>query len=746
MSSPGNTPSDDAPAPRVSPVDLDYELIRMIGRGGYGEVWLVRDRDGFYRAGKVVHRESFEQERPYEREYEGICKFEPVSRGSESQVRILHVGRRDAAGCFYYIMELADDVHHGQAIQPDTYEPRTLRGEMELRGRLTAGECIDIGISLSAALQNLHEHGLIHRDVKPANIIFVNNTPKLADIGLVTDADVTVSYVGTSGFIPPEGPSSPQADVYALGKVLYEISTGLDRLEYPELPSNFGELPDRELLLELNAIIAQACEADPRKRHISAAALHEELVLLKNGGSVRRVKTAKRTRALAAKAAAAAGLLFLIPFVLLHWPRERTDNPPTRDSRTPVPEASRLAQAETRVRDSYKAQLSGGTGAARQFAAAELLKQSATTEDPALQLADLRVAGQLAAQAADCSLIIQICDAMMTRFQTNKLAAEADLLTQAEEYSRGPGKDAEMAGICQMAGFEALAADDYDSGLKLAELAKVAAQKSNAAKRIKEAEFLDSELNRCQIAFDSVRPFENILRSQPFDPQACLAVGKFLCFVKEDWDAGLPMLAHSTNSALKPIVTTELNHRPALAGGQIALGRAWRDLAANADAGDRSYYLARARYWYLKGLASSPAKDRERLRQQMSDVFEAVPTVPAELHISSHIIGTVNVDIYSDEIRWISGRIAANSRINHVKLDDLKLGDVTIIKNCGISRVMPDNVDFSTAILVVNHKPKKQASARLAVAPDHVRVTLTRSRGAESELDVTLTFGKLPSP
>src|SRR5262245_57376289 len=100
-------PFDKGGAGDVPPEALDYEVLRLIGRGGYGEVWLVRDKSGRHLACKVIYRESFDNARPYEREYEGIKKFEPVSRASESQVNILHVGRRDAAGYFYYIMELA---------------------------------------------------------------------------------------------------------------------------------------------------------------------------------------------------------------------------------------------------------------------------------------------------------------------------------------------------------------------------------------------------------------------------------------------------------------------------------------------------------------------------------------------------------------------------------------------------------------------------------------------------------------
>src|SRR5206468_3959602 len=97
------------------PAIPDYELLRRIGSGSYGEVWLARDVLGQYRAVKIVCRHSFDQEKPYEREFAGIRKFEPISREHEGHVDILHVGRNDAAGHFYYVMELADDANVGQA-------------------------------------------------------------------------------------------------------------------------------------------------------------------------------------------------------------------------------------------------------------------------------------------------------------------------------------------------------------------------------------------------------------------------------------------------------------------------------------------------------------------------------------------------------------------------------------------------------------------------------------------------------
>src|ERR1043166_2465516 len=97
-----NTPS------RLPPPIPDHEIIVPIGRGSYGEVWLARSITGALRAIKVVWRCHFATERPYEREFHGIVRFEPISRSHPGVVNVLHVGRDDAAGCFFYVMELAD--------------------------------------------------------------------------------------------------------------------------------------------------------------------------------------------------------------------------------------------------------------------------------------------------------------------------------------------------------------------------------------------------------------------------------------------------------------------------------------------------------------------------------------------------------------------------------------------------------------------------------------------------------------
>jgi formylglycine-generating enzyme required for sulfatase activity len=267
------------------PIIPDHEVLRVIGRGAYGEIWLARSLTGAWRAVKVVYRTTFESERAFQREFQGMSAFEPVSRAHPGFIDILHVGRtRDY---LYYIMELADDHTAGRKVIPESYVPRTLKGELDRQRRLSAADSIKLGISLTEGLQALHGHGLTHRDIKPSNIIFIDGVPKLADIGLVA-ATGQNSFVGTEGYVPPEGPGTAQADVYSLGKVIYEISTGKDRLDFPEVDSQLTARSDKEEALRLNEVLIRACAGDPRKRYESAAAMNHDLCRLAAGSRVKR--------------------------------------------------------------------------------------------------------------------------------------------------------------------------------------------------------------------------------------------------------------------------------------------------------------------------------------------------------------------------------------------------------------------------------------------------------------------------
>jgi serine/threonine protein kinase len=364
----GTTP----PPPRPPAGIPDHELLRLIGRGAYGEVWLARSITGEYRAVKVVYRSSFEQERPYEREFGGIRKFEPISRLHESQVDILHVGRNDAQGYFFYVMELADDASAGATADanaqasssrvlanPATYQPRTLKSELLRRSRLPAAECVKLGLALTTALEHLHRNGLVHRDVKPSNIIFINGQPKLADIGLVTSVDATRSHVGTLGFAPPEGPGTVTGDLYSLGKVLYEAATARDRQEFPELPTRLGGTREEEAeLLELNEVILKACDNEAKRRYQSAEAMRADLAVLDRGESLARKRRAGKRLGIFLKAGGVSVALALGAALIMRQQHFAADKrgysipAPTNFASIPIPTNLPSAKAAEEIPDS----------------------------------------------------------------------------------------------------------------------------------------------------------------------------------------------------------------------------------------------------------------------------------------------------------------------------------------------------------------------------------------------------------
>src|SRR6266516_4256860 len=347
-------PSTNCSQPPIIP---DHELLRPIASGLYGEVWLARNVVGTLRAVKIVRRDRHASAESVEREFKGLQKFEPVSRSHDGLVDILTLGLLPDGAGFYYVMELADGVGNPKSEtqnpketrspkseikttdrEPQTsdfglpssfvirhsdfYTARTLRAELKSRGALPADAVIALALKLTAALAHLHAQGLVHRDVKPSNILFIGGEPKLADAGLVAAVDDARSLVGTAGYIAPEGPGTPQADLYALGKVLYEAAFGKDRQEFPALPADLASRPDHARLLELNAILLEACAADSRERYQSAEKMRADLELLQAGRSVKRREIWRRGLKHGRKAilaTAALGVLLAIIYSLPIW-------------------------------------------------------------------------------------------------------------------------------------------------------------------------------------------------------------------------------------------------------------------------------------------------------------------------------------------------------------------------------------------------------------------------------------------
>ena len=230
---------------------------------------MARSVTGALRAVKVVWREDYDRPDSFEREFEAIKRYEPISRRHEGLVPILQVGRNSDAGFYYYVMELGDDLERGREIDVETYRPHTLGLQMRRDTRIAAERCIEIGTSIAEGLDYLHKNKLIHRDVKPSNLVFIDGKCRLADIGLVALLGQR-SFVGTEGFVAPEGPGSAASDLFSLGMVLYEASTGKDRLDFPDLPSCTETGDHLEVWRRLHDVICVACAPQAKNRYVSA--------------------------------------------------------------------------------------------------------------------------------------------------------------------------------------------------------------------------------------------------------------------------------------------------------------------------------------------------------------------------------------------------------------------------------------------------------------------------------------------
>lgn len=268
----------------VAPEIPDYTLVHPpFGRGSYGKVWLARNAIGQWQALKVVYAGNFADPGPYDREFNGVSRYKPVSDQNPNLLRVDFVSSK-RPDCFYYVMELGDALEPGWEANPASYKPRDVLADRKSRpgGRLPVRECLGLGATLADGLAFLHQQGLIHRDIKPQNVIYVNGRPKLADIGLIAEIrppEEERTYVGTPGYLPPppERPGTTQADIYALGMVLYVLSTGKQPTFFPEISTTLAGNDNAMEFMPLNSVILTACHPDPKQRYASAVDMERAL-------------------------------------------------------------------------------------------------------------------------------------------------------------------------------------------------------------------------------------------------------------------------------------------------------------------------------------------------------------------------------------------------------------------------------------------------------------------------------------
>jgi len=207
-----------------------YTLLSVCGAGAYGQVFLAQNTMTQHRVALKILNLS---EKIIARELQGLVNYRDCRHPNLLQIH--HIEKID--GHLYYTMDAADN-----AGDQDRYVPDTLAQRLAKHKTLPAAEIIQMAEELLDGLAYLHKHGLLHRDIKPDNIFWVDGRATLGDIGLTAPMK-NASLVGTPDFMPEElllGKRSATAedDLYALGKVIYCALTGCSPKEYPRYPRN----------------------------------------------------------------------------------------------------------------------------------------------------------------------------------------------------------------------------------------------------------------------------------------------------------------------------------------------------------------------------------------------------------------------------------------------------------------------------------------------------------------------------
>ncbi|MGD0089789.1 MAG: hypothetical protein ABSE73_07700 [Planctomycetota bacterium] len=272
------------------------------------------------------------------------------------------------------------------------------------------------------------------------------------------------------------------------------------------------------------------------------------------------------------------------------------------DTRLPVPPAALLGETEKRIREALKEEYAK-RGAADRIALAQRLLKIAeeNKEDAPVRYAALREAKDIAAAAGDSAIALAAAEALSAVFKVNKDDLKLAAFTVVARAA-ATAEDADKALTAGDGLLSALAGEaSFEAALKLAPQLEDLARKARNAEALKTIQLRSKELRGQQTEWNKVKPMLDKLAANPDDPEANLAVGRFACFAKGDWDKGLPLLLKGSDAALKALAEKDLA-KPAAAADAAALGDAWADYADKQLGTAKACIQGRAKDFYERAL------------------------------------------------------------------------------------------------------------------------------------------------
>ena len=257
-----------------------YEIIRSIGEGGMANVYLAQDTILDRKVAVKILRGDLAEDEKFVRRFQREA-ISASSLNDPNIVEVYDVGEDD--GKYFIVMEYVQGF--------------TLKQLIKKRGSLTLPEVVDIMLQLTSAVAHAHESYIIHRDIKPQNVIILEDgRVKIMDFGIAVALNAgeftqTNSVMGTVYYIPPEqangGAATIKSDIYSLGILMYELVTGhvpfkgdnpvevaIKHMNEP-IPSICEY--DPEMPQSIENIILRASAKNPRNRYESAWEMHEDL-------------------------------------------------------------------------------------------------------------------------------------------------------------------------------------------------------------------------------------------------------------------------------------------------------------------------------------------------------------------------------------------------------------------------------------------------------------------------------------
>jgi hypothetical protein len=294
-----------------------------------------------------------------------------------------------------------------------------------------------------------------------------------------------------------------------------------------------------------------------------------------------------------------------------------------QDPTAPLPEPDAALQKETlkQIKDLFKADYAKKAPADQEALAQKLLQKGVETgDDPASKFVFLKEAREVAVAAGDVETAIRAAEEVSRAFAVDGPALKLGVVTKMAPAVRDAGAARTLAKSCVALADEAVRADGYEIATSALAKAEILARTAQDAALIGRLAELKKDVASLKEEYGRVKP----MLDKPATADA-EAVGRYLCFVKDDWAAGMPQLASGAKGPLKAIVEKDAL-KPAEAVKRVELAQAWAELAKKEKSAWRRRRLqTRVRYWLELAQADATGVLKLSVEKQLAELEETEP-------------------------------------------------------------------------------------------------------------------------